>query len=90
VDSGRPYNNLEVTKNYIIREFDDNIHPDELKWHMDRESRKIEVIEGNDDWLFQFDEALPIPLTQVASIPQHTFHRLIKGTGKLVLKIHKL
>ena len=90
MDSGRPYIDLKVTKDYIIREFDDSTHPDELKWHMDRESRKIEVIKGNDDWLFQFDEALPIPLTQVASIPQNTFHRLIKGTGKLVLKIYKL
>jgi hypothetical protein len=42
----RPYTELETTKDYIIREFDENIHPDELKWHMDRESRKIEVIEG--------------------------------------------
>lgn len=90
MDSGRPYTDLEVTDNYIIREFNDDTHPDELKWHMDKESRKIEVIEGNDDWMFQFDNALPISLTEVASIPNNTFHRLIKGTGKLILKIHKL
>ena len=86
----RPYTDLETTKEYIIREFNDDTHPDELKWHMDKESRKIEVIEGNNNWMFQFDEALPIPLTEVTSIPNNTFHRLIKGTGRLVLKIYKL
>lgn len=89
-DEIRPYTDLEVTKKYTIREFSANIEQKDLLWHMDKESRKIEIIEGNDDWLFQFDEALPIPLTQVASIPNNTFHRLIKGTGKLVLKIYKL
>ena len=90
MDSGRPYTDLEVTDKYIIREFSANVNPKDLLWHMDKESRKIEIIEGNDDWMFQFDNALPIHLTEVISIPNNTFHRFIKGTGKLILKIYKL
>jgi hypothetical protein len=34
----KPYKDLEVTNEYIIREFDENIDPIELKWHRDNET----------------------------------------------------
>ena len=50
----RPYKDLEITKDYIIREFDKNIDPIELKWHRDNEDRVVEVLQEN-DWKFQFE-----------------------------------
>jgi len=53
--STRPYKDLEVTDEYIIREFDNNIDPIELMWHRDDEDRVVEIIEPGKDWKFQFE-----------------------------------
>ena len=46
-DSGdKPYRDLEVTDEYIIREFSQNIDPIELMWHRDDEDRIVEVLKG--------------------------------------------
>ena len=45
----KPYKDLEVTNEYIIREFDENIDPIELKWHRDNEDRVVEIV-GKTDW----------------------------------------
>ena len=37
-----PYTDIEVTKEYIIREFNENIDPIELMWYRDDESRTVE------------------------------------------------
>ena len=84
----RPYTDLETTEEYIIREFDENIDPIELMWHRDNEDRKLEII-GETDWKLQFDNKLPILLKDHIFIPRHAWHRVIKGTGTLKLKIHK-
>lgn len=84
----RPYIDIEVTDEYIIREFDENIDPIELMWHRDDENRLVEVTEST-DWMFQFDNELPISMNQSIFIPKHAWHRTIKGTGKLKLKIYK-
>jgi hypothetical protein len=88
VDSGRPYNDLEVTDSYIIREFSENINPIELLWHRDDEDRTVEII-GETNWKLQLDNQLPTSLNQPIFIPKHEWHRVIKGTGTLKLKIHK-
>ena len=88
VDSGKPYTDLEVTNNYIIREFGDTIDPIELMWHRDDEDRILEII-GDTDWQLQLENQLPTSLNALISIPKHEWHRVIKGTGKLQLKIHK-
>ena len=89
-DSGKPYRNLEVTDKYIIREFGDDIDPIELMWHRDDESRFIEVIEPGKNWKFQFEDDLPLDIHSKLSIfiERHEWHRVWKGEGKLVLKIH--
>ena len=91
-DSGdKPYLDLEVTDEYIIREFSQNIDPIELMWHRDDEDRIVEVLNAGDGWQFQYDEKLPTKLQPNSriSIPKHEWHRLWKGEGKLLLKIYK-
>jgi hypothetical protein len=84
----KPYKDLKVTDKYIIREFNANIDPIELMWHRDNEDRTIEII-GKTDWKIQLDNQLPTSLNESIFIPRHMFHRVIKGTGTLKLKIHK-
>lgn len=84
----KPYTDIEVTDEYIIREFDENIDPIELMWHRDDESRTLEII-GKTDWKLQLDNKLPILLENHIFIPKHEYHRVIKGTKTLKLKIYK-
>jgi hypothetical protein len=86
----RPYTDIEKTDKYIIREFDDNIDPIELLWHRDNEDRLVEIIEPGQGWKFQFENNLPWDLEPKMSIYilRHEWHRVIKGTGTLKLKIH--
>ena len=88
-DSGKPYIDLEVTKDYILRQFDKNIDPIELLWHRDDEDRLVEIV-GETDWMVQLDNSLPTSLQERIFIPRHKWHRAIKGTGTLTLKIHKM
>jgi hypothetical protein len=84
----RPYKDIEVTDKYIIREFNENIDPIELLWHRDNEDRLVEVI-GKTDWQIQLENQLPTSMNQPIFIPRHEWHRAIKGTGNLKLKIYK-
>ena len=85
--SGKPYTDLEITNKYIIREFGDDIDPIELMWHRDDEDRTIEIL-GETDWAIQLEDSLPTSLNSRIFIKRHEWHRVIKGTGKLTLKIH--
>lgn len=83
-----PYTDLEVTDSYIIREFSQDIDPIELLWHRDDENRTVEIL-GNTDWMVQLENQLPISINEPIFIPKHMWHRVIKGTGSLRLKIYK-
>jgi hypothetical protein len=74
--------------NKTIRVFEETIDPDELIWHQDREDRLVKVIEAN-GWGYQLDNQLPLPLEegQELFIPKMTYHRVIKGTGPLVVEV---
>jgi hypothetical protein len=87
-ENKKPYRDIKVTDKYIIREFNENIDPIELMWHRDNEDRIVEII-GKTDWKIQLDNQLPTSMNESISIPKHMYHRLIKGTGNLKLKIHK-
>ena len=87
-DSGKPYTDLEITDDYILREFSESIDPIELLWHRDDEARTVEII-GETDWMLQLDNSLPTSLQERIFIPKHEWHRVIKGTGTLKLKIYK-
>jgi hypothetical protein len=84
----RPYTDLEITDQYIIREFTEDIDPIELMWHRDDEDRTIEVV-GETDWQIQLDNSLPILLEGNIFIPRHEWHRVIKGQKNLLVKINK-
>ena len=81
---------VPYTDNSNIRTFDKDVDPMSLIWHEDQEDRTIEVIEGN-GWKFQFDEELPFELIEnhTFDIPCGYLHRVIKGNGKLKIKIIK-
>jgi hypothetical protein len=83
-----PYTDIEVTDKYIIREFSENIDPIEMLWHRDNENRTVEIL-GETDWKLQLDNQLPTSMNEPIYIPRHLYHRVIKGTGNLLLKIHK-
>lgn len=86
----RPYTDIEKTDKYIIREFDENIDPIELMWHRDNEDRIIEIIDPGQGWKLQFEDELPWDLEPQMSICilRHEWHRVIKGEGKLKIKIN--
>jgi hypothetical protein len=90
VGTGKPYSDIAIYDNCVIREFGEDIDPIELMWHRDNEDRVVEVL-NQTDWLFQYDNELPIPLKENVSlkIARHDWHRVIKGTGNLRLKITK-
>ena len=81
-DNGRPY--IEEGE---IREFNHDVNQDDLVWHRDREDRTIEPLHET-DWKFQYDNEVPIELNRLF-IPKDTYHRLIKGSGSLKLKVIK-
>jgi hypothetical protein len=87
-ENKKPYKDIKVTDKYIIREFNKNIDPIELMWHRDNEDRIVEIL-GKTDWGIQLDNQLPKSLNEQISIPKHTWHRVIKGTSTLKLKIYK-
>jgi hypothetical protein len=87
-ENKKPYRDLKVTNQYIIREFNADIDPIELKWHRDREDRIVEIV-GNTDWKIQLENQLPTSINESIFIPKGQWHRVIKGNGTLTLKINK-
>lgn len=88
-DTGRPYSEISE-QGYFIREFSSNTSSFELVWHRDKKDRYVQSI-GKTDWLFQLDNQIPQRLTKnKLFIPKETYHRLIKGTGNLKVKIYEM
>ena len=89
VDSGgNPYNEVSEGNNTYIREFSVDTDSSELVWHRDKEDRIVESI-GDTDWMIQLDNQIPKTLTEKVSIPKNTYHRVIKGSGDLKVRIKK-
>ena len=82
-DTGKPY-----IENQDIRIFSKDTTEDELVWHRDYEDRIIEPL-NDTDWKFQYDNNNPESLKRLF-IRKGVYHRLIKGTGELKLKVIKL
>jgi len=83
----RPYKDI-LEDEVLIREFDKNVDPIELKWHRDQEDRLIEAV-GDTDWKFQMDNQIPVEMKGEIFIPRGVWHRAIKGTGPVKIKIKK-
>jgi hypothetical protein len=84
-----PFKEQIVSSNIFIREFNHETDSGDYKWHRDREDRIIESIELT-DWLIQFDNELPQIIKDEIFIPKGVYHRLIKGTGNLTIKLIKI
>ena len=85
-----PYQDVKI-KGGFVRTFDENVREDTLIWHRDKRDRKIEVLEC-DGWKFQKDNTLPVELKEnkTYEVNAMEYHRLIKGNGKLKLRIKEL
>lgn len=84
-----PYKETKITDNTFIRTFTQETDSGEFMWHRDYEDRIIESIEET-DWMIQIDNELPRPISEKIYIPKGIYHRLIKGTGDLEIKLQKL
>lgn len=81
----------QLTKdNKLIRTFSPEVDSDELVWHQDLRDRVVTIIESG-GWQFQREDELPIKLMneQVLFIPKQSWHRVLKGTSKLVVEIEE-
>jgi hypothetical protein len=76
---------------YNYRTFSSELTENELKWHFDLEDR-IVVCEHETDWLIQMDNKLPIRIEKNKEyfIQEGEYHRIIKGTSDLTVKVLKL
>ena len=74
----------------ILRTFFPDTEEEELKWHQDLKDRKVTIIEDG-GWQFQMEDSLPnkLSVAEQIYIPKFVWHRVIKGTGKLVVEIEE-
>lgn len=81
--SGKPY-----SQRGDIRTFSEDVDELELIWHRDKYKREITILEGK-GWELQLDNQLPEELEKgkIYTIPAMEYHRVIKGSGDLVIKI---
>ena len=84
-----PFKETKISDNTFIREFGQDTESGEFMWHRDFESRIIESLEET-DWLIQLDDELPKKIEGEVFIPMGIYHRLIKGSGDLKIKLEKL
>ena len=82
-----PFQETKLSDNEFIRVFSQDTDSGEYMWHRDREDRIIESIEST-DWKIQIDNELPKVIDKVF-IPMGVYHRVIKGTGDLKIKLIK-
>lgn len=78
----------EKYKNFVVRTFSQDLNESELKWHQDEEDRLVVPV-SETDWLFQRENELPQKINSPISIKSGEWHRVIKGTGDLIVKIYK-
>jgi len=80
----KPYTDT-VTIDSTIRKFSQDIDPIELMWHRDLKNRSVKLLEGS-GWKIQLDNSLPLDFNEI-TIPKLIWHRVIKGSGNLVVEI---
>lgn len=80
----------QVADNVKLREFAADVDEMDLVWHRDEHTRKVTPIVC-DGWMFQYDEHPPQEMKEgeTFEIVAETYHRIIKGEGKLVLHIEE-
>ena len=85
-----PFKEL-LKEGFHVRTFSSDVNENDLKWHWDEEDRLI-VCEHDTNWMFQRDNELPhrIEKDTYIFIPEGEYHRIIKGTGDLTVKVKKI
>jgi hypothetical protein len=78
----------QIKDGWFYRTFKSDLEQEDLKWHYDDEHR-IMVITHETDWKFQLEDNLPTSINKPIFIPRGMYHRVIKGTSNLKLKIYK-
>jgi len=88
MSKNKPYNEEKDEFGVIRRTFYETTDSDEFVWHRDHEDRVVIPLAEN-NWMLQFDNELPIKLNvnEEYFIPKNTFHRVIKGSGDLMVEI---
>jgi hypothetical protein len=84
-----PFKEENLQENVVLRTFSGETLNEELKWHWDEEDRIVQPLHPT-DWMFQLDNQLPEKITKTTFIPAGVWHRIIKGTGNLSVKIVKI
>lgn len=86
--SHTPWQQTQLSSNSFQRVFSETVEESELVWHRDRKSRTVKIIEGS-GWKFQEDNKIPVELFpgDTLRINAYEYHRIIKGTGRLVVEI---
>lgn len=85
-----PFFEKQISETDFIRRFSADLDTEDLYWHKDKEDRIISKISG-EGWFYQEDNKLPVPIdNQEIFINKNTWHRIIKGSSDLVLKVAKL
>lgn len=80
--------NMPFSQQGDVRIFRADVDPEELKWHRDEEDRTVVPL-NNNDWMFQRDNGLPEPMDKEIKIARGEWHRVIKGTTELKVRIEK-
>jgi|TARA_R110001592_G_scaffold58770_1_gene177862 hypothetical protein len=72
----------------LIREFSNKTSDSEYVWHRDKKDRYVKILEGK-DWFLQLDNEVPKKLVEnrVYFISANNYHRIIKGSTNLIVKI---
>lgn len=80
----------KIESGKIYRTFTPDVDSEELKWHQDLKNRKVTIIEDG-GWQFQMEDSLPnkLSIAEQIFIPKLAWHRVIKGTGKLIVEIEE-
>jgi len=83
-----PFQDRQISNTERRRTFLESVDSSELVWHRDKKDRLVTVLESQ-NWEIQYDNELPIHMNPGDQffIPKNTYHRVIKGTGQLVVDI---
>lgn len=85
-----PFSEKQINEVDFIRKFSLDLDDEDLYWHKDAEDRIISRISG-ENWLYQEDNCMPVPIgDDDIFINKNTWHRIIKGSSDLVIKVSKL
>lgn len=84
-----PFLETHLVNDIYLRTFQQDTNSGDLYWHRDREDRIIESTHET-DWMFQIDNELPQKIDKKIFIPMGIYHRLIKGSNDLTLKVEKI